>query len=65
MEKLKKVGRIICIFIVMLLISIFPTLLRNKNEIFLLFQQPKYWLTSIAIAAIVTFIVEHSDDSDK
>ena len=65
MEKLKKVGRIIGLFIVMLFICIFPALLIGEDEAFLLFRQPIYWAITLFIAIIDTFMVEHSDDSNN
>ncbi|MCI9177183.1 MAG: hypothetical protein HFJ28_01025 [Clostridia bacterium] len=62
---MKKACRIIIIFMLAMGASILPTvLLKTKDEMNILFQQPKYWIITLFIAAIVTWqIVKATNDS--
>ncbi len=58
MKKLKRGCRIVIIFMLLMSVSIVPTLLfRTKDEISSLFRQPAYWVITLSFAVFVTWQV--------
>lgn len=65
MKKAKKILRNIAIFVLMMGVSILPTLtFRTKDEINAFFRLPEYWIISAFIAAIATLVYAVSNSKD-
>ena len=56
MKKAKRICRNILIFILMIGLSMVPTVIfRTKDEINILFRQPGYWIITAGIALVLTW----------
>ena len=67
MKKFKKICRSIIVFLLIIGISIVPTLIfRTRDEVKILFRKPEYWAISILISVIITWqVVQDMNNSKK